>query len=437
MASSYTTLLRLELQNPGENLNTWGSKLNADTTALIDFAIGGVTALALSGPVTLTTANGAADQARSATLNFTSGTGGTVTIPAVSKVYQVRNNCSGNVVFTTGSGSTATVEPGNLATVICDGTNCYRFADAADIATCLASAKAYTDAAAFASASGNLPGQGGNAGKFLQTNGSTPSWVAITSLNVTTALGYTPQVALGYTPLNAASNLSDVANAGTSRANLGVAAIGADTTYAFRANNLSDLANATTARTNLGVTATGSDTTYNYRANNLSDVASAPTALSNLGGQPLVTRAQFQEQQASGTGSSTAFSATTWSKRSINATVVNGIAGCSLATSQITLPAGTFKVTTNCATNVAGSNGEYRTRIRNVTDSVTYSSSPGSLVTAGTGGPANFAQAIFTLAGSKVIEIDSWVSAGTASGGIALSTGDLEIYTDVIIEKVG
>lgn len=222
MPSTFTATLRFELQAPGSDLNTWGGNLNTNAIALIDFAIGGVTALTPSGPITLTSANGAADQSRSAILNCTSGTGGTLTIPAVSKVYQVRNNCSGNVIITTGAGSTATVEPGSSATVISDGTNCYRFSNAADIAACLAASKAYTDAAAFASSSGILPGQPGNAGKYLQTNGTTPSWVAIMSSDVTGALGYVPQVALGYTPLNPANNLSDLANAGTARVNLGL-----------------------------------------------------------------------------------------------------------------------------------------------------------------------------------------------------------------------
>ncbi|HEX4198754.1 MAG TPA: hypothetical protein VHZ26_15055 [Caulobacteraceae bacterium] len=176
MPSSYTAQNRLEEQNPGENLNTWGSRLNANTTALIDFAISGYTALAISGAITLSSANGAADQARSAILDFTSGSGGTVTIPGVSHVYQVRNNTSGAVVFTTGSGTTATVEAGSFATVICDATNCYRFADAADIAACLTAANAYATGLAFSSSSGQLPGQAGNAGNFLTTNGSTANW---------------------------------------------------------------------------------------------------------------------------------------------------------------------------------------------------------------------------------------------------------------------
>ena len=139
----------------------------------------------------------------------------------MSHVYQVRNACSGNLVFTSGSGTTATVEPASSATVICDGTNCYRFTDAADVATCLAAAKAYTDAAAFDSASGNLPGQPGNAGKYLQTNGTIPTWVAIASSDVTGALGVHAPGRVGYTPLNAAANLADVASPSASLSALG------------------------------------------------------------------------------------------------------------------------------------------------------------------------------------------------------------------------
>lgn len=179
MPSSYTALNRFVKQAAGEDLNTWGTNLNTQALDLIDFTAAGVTQFTLSGNITLTSANGAADQARAAALKITSGSGGNITIPALSHVYQVLNQTSGNVSISTGSGTSATVEAANSVTVVSDGTNVYRFTDAADVATCLAAAKAYTDAAAFASSSGVLPGQPGNAGKYLATNGTTASWAAV------------------------------------------------------------------------------------------------------------------------------------------------------------------------------------------------------------------------------------------------------------------
>jgi hypothetical protein len=439
--SSFTPLNRFEEQNPGENLNTWGSKLNADTIALIDFAISGRTALTPSGPITLTTANGAADQGRSAILDLTSGTGGTITIPALSHVYQVHNNCSGNAVFTTGSGISATVEPGSLATVICDGTNCYRFADAADIAVALAAAEAYTDAAAFSSASGNLPGQGGNAGKFLVTNGTSPSWLAITSLNVTTALGFTPQVALGFTPLNPANNLSDVGNVGTARTNLGVSQTGMDPAYNLKTNNLSDVASVATARTNLGVTATGADAAYAKVANNLSDLANAATARTNLG-IVVPTYAQFRNAQTNGSGSGETLTSATWKQRVLNTTVANTISGASLGSNQITLPAGTYYFSASVPSlNTSTIAETISSRLRNITDGSTISVSQAILtqISASTSaGTVNTMAGVFVLAASKVIEIDTYMntSGGTASGGSAVSGGESEIYTDITFMKI-
>lgn len=125
MASTATTRNRLEKQGTGDNNNTWGSVLNSAVFDLIDAALDGRSNFALSGTKTLTSTNYAADESRMRFLDVTSGSGGTVTIPALEKWYLVRNGASGDVVLTTGSGDSATVKSGNVMPVISDGTNVY------------------------------------------------------------------------------------------------------------------------------------------------------------------------------------------------------------------------------------------------------------------------------------------------------------------------
>lgn len=125
MTSTPTTRNRLEKQGSGDNANTWGSVLNTNALDLIDAALDGRTTFTLSGTKTLSSTNYAADESRKRFLDITSGTGGTVTIPSVEKVYFVRNNTSGAVIFTTGSGTTASVPAGAVMSIACDATNVY------------------------------------------------------------------------------------------------------------------------------------------------------------------------------------------------------------------------------------------------------------------------------------------------------------------------
>lgn len=122
MPSTATTRLRLEKQGNDENDSTWGTKANT-VFDLIDHAIAGMTSFTLSGSKTLSNTNYAADEARAMFLNITSGTGGTVTIPNVEKVYVVRNATSGTVTFTTGSGTTADVATNEWQIVVCAAGN--------------------------------------------------------------------------------------------------------------------------------------------------------------------------------------------------------------------------------------------------------------------------------------------------------------------------
>lgn len=186
MPSSYTTRNRLNKQATGEATNTWGAVLNTGALDLIDFAADGVTTISAGGATTLTTANGTTDQARARILNITASTVATITIPSLEKFYVVRNSSSSvDHVITNGS-SSVTVYAGEIVPVITDGTTVWRFAlrnmggaKLTNLATPTtdfdASTKKYVDDTAFASIT-NLPGQAGNAGKFLTTNGTSASW---------------------------------------------------------------------------------------------------------------------------------------------------------------------------------------------------------------------------------------------------------------------
>lgn len=123
MPSTYTTSNRVEKQGAGENNNSWGTRLNTNTIDMFDEALDGVTAFTLSTTKTLSEANGSTDESRPRVINITSGTGGTVTIPNVKKNYLVRNATSGNVIFTTGSGTTTTVTTGGVCWIVCVGGN--------------------------------------------------------------------------------------------------------------------------------------------------------------------------------------------------------------------------------------------------------------------------------------------------------------------------
>lgn len=196
MPSSYTEH-GLTKQNPGENENAWGDILNENVFELIDDGIFGRAAFTLSGSKTLTNTNGVVSEARNAILEVTGGTGGTITIPTLSKLYVVINGASDTVELTAG-GASAVVQPGQAAQVVCNGTDVHLVqprdfgsqkitgvanpTDPQDVAT-----RAYVDAQVFEAAAGNLPGQLGSAGKFLTTDGDTAFWAAPTVAQVTGA----------------------------------------------------------------------------------------------------------------------------------------------------------------------------------------------------------------------------------------------------------
>lgn len=136
-ATTYTQCERLSLPVPGDPAvaNIWGTILNTNFT-LLDNAQGGVLSLSVAGSsnVVLTTANGAADQARYGRFVFTGTLTGNVTVlfPASGcGSYFIKNSTSGAFTLSIGAnngsslpaGTTVSIPQGESAAVVSDGTN--------------------------------------------------------------------------------------------------------------------------------------------------------------------------------------------------------------------------------------------------------------------------------------------------------------------------
>jgi len=126
--TNFSPLLGLALPTTGDLSGTWGVTVNDSITGLIDSAVAGTTTLSTDADVTLTTTNGAANQARNAVLLCTGARTSikTITAPAQSKTYIVINNTSGGyAVKLVGAGPTTgiTIPTATRALVVWNGSD--------------------------------------------------------------------------------------------------------------------------------------------------------------------------------------------------------------------------------------------------------------------------------------------------------------------------
>ena len=144
--------------------------------------------------------------------------------------------------------------------------------------------------------------------------------------------------------------------------------------------------------------------------------------------------AVFREEQAAGTygGASTSGS---YQKRTLNTTVVNNITGCSIASSVITLPAGTYYVT---AVAPLYSPGSCRCRLQNTTDGTTIGNGTNQSINALSTSAVADIEYYFTLAAQKDIELQTRVANSVATDGLGTrcNFGDTEVYSSISITKV-
>jgi microcystin-dependent protein len=126
MASTATTRNRFNKQGTGDNSGTWGGVLNSQVFDVLDESLDGVTSLAVSGNVALTSLNYVSDQSRRRILKLTGSPGAsyTITVPSVEKFYFVINQSNAAQTIKAG-GMGYSVPAGAARAVACDGTDCF------------------------------------------------------------------------------------------------------------------------------------------------------------------------------------------------------------------------------------------------------------------------------------------------------------------------
>lgn len=210
-------------------------------------------------------------------------------------------------------------------------------------------------------------------------------------------------------------------------------------TFLRRTQNLADLNSAGVARTNLGLgTAATKDT----------GTTSGTVPLLSTGGKmPISTIADagnmiVQLQQPNGSASADTPTAGSWTKRALNTATVNTVAGASLASSQITLPAGTYRFSAEAPTySVISTSPRMRARLYDVTNSAVIHQGPNAFgPNSGSLNDINWyltptVDAVATFAGVTVIELQTFC--GTAMGVYPpVTSGEVEVYNEVIIERL-
>lgn len=131
MTTTYSSNLRINLIQTGDQAGVWGNTTNTNLGGLLEAAISGVVNVpVISSTQALTAYNGAADESRNAVLNLTGTPGANFTIlpPPASKLYIIRNSTVNDATVavstalngtTASGGTTITIPAGQTSLVFC------------------------------------------------------------------------------------------------------------------------------------------------------------------------------------------------------------------------------------------------------------------------------------------------------------------------------
>lgn len=144
-----------------------------------------------------------------------------------------------------------------------------------------------------------------------------------------------------------------------------------------------------------------------------------------------------RDQKAAGTNGGT-FTSGAWRTRDLNTTLVNTISGASLATNQVTLPAGTYEVIASAPS--VDTNG-HQARIYNVTGAATLINGTTAFNSGAGTSAASLVFGRFTLTATSLIELQhacqtTAATTGFGVGNTLVGMKAFEVYGDLFITKV-
>jgi hypothetical protein len=173
-------------------------------------------------------------------------------------------------------------------------------------------------------------------------------------------------------------------------------------------------------KTRLGIGSTGQVLTV---------AGGVPTWATPAGG---ATYAVFNDTKSATTTSGT-FTSGAWRTRDLNTSQINSISGASLASNQITLPAGTYYIDAYAGCFWVNQN---QARLQNITDSTTDILGVGAY-TVTAGNAFSFVQGVITITGTKVFELQHQCTTTRATDGFGTAIGfNTEVYASIAIQKI-